>query len=83
LNRADWPGGVALVNGVECPFAGNVSMDLITLDVTALPAGAVKAGDYVTLIGDSLDIDRVGKLGRTIGYEILTSLGPRYKRVAR
>lgn len=82
-NRTDWPGGIALVNGVECPYAGNVSMDLVTLDVTALPAGAVKAGDYVTLIGDSLDIDRVGKLGRTIGYEILTALGPRYTRVIR
>lgn len=82
-NRADWPGGIALVNGVECPFAGNVSMDLITIDVTALPDGSVKAGDFVTLIGDALDIDRVGALGRTIGYEILTSLGPRYKRIAR
>lgn len=82
-NRADWPGGIALVNGVECPFAGNVSMDLITLDVTALPAGSVKTGDFVTLIGDDLDIDRVGALGRTIGYEILTSLGPRYKRITR
>lgn len=80
-NRAEWPGGLALVNGIECPYVGNVSMDLITLDVTALPDGAVKAGDLVTLIGDSLDIDRVGALGRTIGYEILTSLGPRYRRV--
>lgn len=82
-NRADWPGGIALVNGVECPYAGNVSMDLITIDVTALPQGSVKAGDLVTLIGDALDIDRVGALGRTIGYEILTSLGPRYARVIR
>jgi alanine racemase len=82
-NKPGHPGGIALVCGVECPYAGNVSMDLITLDVTDLPEGAVKPGDFVTLIGDSLDIDRVGGLGKTIGYEILTSLGPRYRRVLK
>lgn len=82
-NKPGHPGGIARVAGVECPYAGNVSMDLITVDVTALPEGAVKPGDYATLIGDSLDIDRVGSLGKTIGYEILTSLGPRYRRVCR
>lgn len=72
-------GGSAVVAGVECPFAGNVSMDLITLDVTDLPA--VKPGDFATLIGDGLDVDRVGASGKTTGYEILTSLGKRYRRV--
>lgn len=82
-NKPGHPGGIALVAGVECPYAGNVSMDLITVDVTDLAEGAVKAGDHVTLIGDALDIDRVGALGKTIGYEILTSLGPRYRRIVK
>lgn len=79
-NNPRHTGGSAIVAGVECPFAGNVSMDLITLDVTELPEGAVKPGDLATLIGDSLDIDRVGAAGRTLGYEILTNLGKRYRR---
>ena len=29
--------GMALVAGRPCPFAGNVSMDLITVDVTDVP----------------------------------------------
>lgn len=77
-NNPNHRGGSAIVAGVECPFAGNVSMDLITLDVTDLPA--VKPGDFATLIGDGLDVDRVGASGKTTGYEILTSLGKRYRR---
>jgi alanine racemase len=49
--------------------------------VTALPEGAIGPGDRVTLIGDGLDIDRVGAAADTIGYEILTNLGKRYRRV--
>lgn len=74
-------GGYAILNGHECPFAGNVSMDLITVDITHLPAGSVKPGALAVLIGDGLDIDRVGTSAKTIGYEILTSLGRRYNRV--
>lgn len=79
-NNPQHKGGSALVAGVECPFAGNVSMDLITLDITDAPEGKVKPGDFVTLIGDTLDIDRVAASARTNGYEVLTNLGRRYRR---
>ena len=79
--KPDRAGGYAIIAGRECPFAGNVSMDLITVDITRLPRGSVKIGDFATLIGDGLDIDRVGEAARTIGYEILTNLGRRYERV--
>jgi len=72
--------GLALVAGQSCPFAGNVSMDLIAVDVTDVPEAAVKRGDPVTLIGDGLTVDEVGRRAGTIGYEILTSLGRRYAR---
>lgn len=75
--------GMALVAGHSCPFAGNVSMDLITLDVTDVPEVKVKRGDTVTLIGGALTIDEVGRRAGTIGYEILTNLGTRYARVHR
>jgi alanine racemase len=74
------PGGEAIVAGQRCPFAGRVSMDLIIVDITEVPEGAVKRGDPVTLIGDSLHVDEVGRRAGTIGYEILTSLGRRYAR---
>ncbi len=73
-------GGTALVEGVPCPFAGTVSMDLIIIDVTDAPAGSARRGASVTLIGGALDLETVGAGAKTIGYEILTSLGRRHAR---
>ncbi|MGL5361653.1 MAG: alanine racemase [Bosea sp. (in: a-proteobacteria)] len=73
-------GGAAMVGGVRCPFAGTVSMDLIIVDVTDAPSDALKRGAPVSLIGGGLDLDGVGVAARTIGYEMLTSLGRRYSR---
>jgi alanine racemase len=75
--------GEVLVAGRPCPFAGNVSMDLITVDVTDIPEKDVKRGDTVTVIGGSLTVDEVGRRAGTIGYEILTNLGRRYARAYR
>ncbi|MET3892451.1 alanine racemase [Bosea sp. OAE506] len=74
------PGGTALVGGVPCPFVGSVSMDLIILDVTDAPDNASRRGEWVTLIGGALDLETVGAGAKTIGYEILTSLGRRHTR---
>ena len=80
-NKPGQKGGSALVAGHLCSFAGRISMDLITLDITDVPAGSAHVGDFATLIGDSLDIDTVGLAANSIGYEILTSLGTRYERI--
>ena len=72
--------GAAIVAGRLCPFAGRVSMDLVVLDVTEVPEAEARRGAAVTLIGDALDIDEVGRRAGTIGYEILTDLGARYAR---
>lgn len=77
------PGGSAIVAGKLCPIAGRVSMDLMTIDVSELPDGAVRRGDMVTLIGDDLTLDEVARGAGTIAYEVLTSLGRRYHRVYR
>lgn len=73
-------GGSALVGGVRCPFVGTVSMDLIIIDVSDAPAEAARRGAPVTLIGGELDLEAVGSGAKTIGYEILTSLGRRHAR---
>ena len=73
-------GGSAIVAGERCPFAGRVSMDLITVDVTHLPEGSIRRGDYAELLGERIGVDDMAQQGRTNGYEILTSLGQRYAR---
>lgn len=70
----------AYFDGVRLPFLGRVSMDSIILDISALPAGRLKAGDMVELIGPSQDVDHAAVGAGTIGYEVLTSLGHRFHR---
>jgi alanine racemase len=77
--------GRAVIKGrqgdVQVPIAGRVSMDLITLDVSALPAEDCQPGMSVTLLGGGIDIDVQAAKAGTIAYEFLTQLGRRYRRV--
>jgi alanine racemase len=74
-------GADAIVAGIRCSVAGRISMDLLAIDVTDVPADKVKRGDLVTLLGDGITVDDLAGHARTIGYEVLTSLGPRWKRI--
>jgi alanine racemase len=72
------PGADAIVGGTRCPIAGRVSMDLLAIDITALPDHSVRRGDFVTLLGSEIGVDELAAAAGTIGYEVLTSLGHRY-----
>src|SRR5438874_3636286 len=74
-------GAEVVVAGKRCPIAGRVSMDLIAVDITDLEKNAVRRGHMATLIGDGITVDELAHHFGTIGYEVLTSLGPRYARV--
>ncbi len=52
-------------------------MDLSTFDVTDRPG--LQPGDWMDLIGPG-GVDALAEQAGTNGYEILTSLGPRYLR---
>jgi len=75
------PAAEVVVAGKRCPVAGRVSMDLIAVDVTDLPDGAARRGDFATLIGEGINLDELAAAMGTIGYEVLTNLGRRYHRV--
>ena len=70
---------VAHIGDIPTPVVGRVSMDLITLDISNAPD--TRLGDEVELIGPHNDLDSVAAAAGTIGYEILTSLGRRYRRI--
>jgi alanine racemase len=74
-------GAEVVVAGKRCPIAGRVSMDLIAVDITDLEKNAVRRGHMATLIGEGITVDELAHHFGTIGYEVLTSLGPRYARV--
>ncbi|MCF8053736.1 MAG: alanine racemase [Deltaproteobacteria bacterium] len=75
--------GEVLVQGRRCPLVGRISMDMCTIDVSRLPQCAV--GDEVVLLGSqgraSIDAEEIARHARTIGYEILCSLGKRAPRI--
>ncbi len=82
LLRSLSPRGSVWIAGRAAPLAGRVSMDLMTVDVTDLPEGAVAPGSRAELIGPNRPVDAVARDAGTIGYEILTSLGTRFARQA-
>lgn len=63
-------------NNISCPVVGRVSMDLITVDVSGLH----EVPDYLEFLGLNQKIDDLAHHASTIGHEILTSIGQRYKR---
>lgn len=71
-------GTPVLVNGVRCHLAGRVSMDMLTVDLTACPDAQV--GDEVELWGTSLPVNEVAEHCDTISYTLLTCLLPRVPR---
>ncbi|MDK2774523.1 MAG: alanine racemase, partial [Tabrizicola sp.] len=59
-----------------CPLVGRVSMDLVTVDITDL----AELPRSLDILGPNQGIDALAADAGTIGYELLTGLGPRYTR---
>jgi alanine racemase len=74
-----------LVEGVRCEMVGRVSMDMVTVDLTPVPAAHI--GSEVTLWGRGpggavLPIDEVAHAAGTVGYELMCALALRVPTVA-
>jgi alanine racemase len=67
-----------LVQGQATRVVGRVSMDMLTVDLSALPDAGV--GSNVILWGDDLPIDDVAAAAGTIGYELMCGLTSRVRR---
>jgi alanine racemase len=73
-------GTPVLVDGVRTRTLGRVSMDMIAVDLTPVPAAGF--GSEVTLWGRAahgavLPIDEVAATAGTVGYELMCALAPR------
>jgi alanine racemase len=69
-----------LVDGVRTRTLGRVSMDMLAVDLTPVPAAQI--GSEVTLWGRGphgalLGIDEVARKAGTIGYELMCALAQR------
>lgn len=70
--------GWGVLHGNEVRLAGRISMDLMCLDVTDAPRA--REGDMVEILGLGQDPDDMAAAAGTIGYEVLTRLGRRFRR---
>lgn len=73
-------GTPVLVEGVRTRVVGRVSMDMLTVDLSPVPAAGM--GSQVTLWGRAgngalLSIDEVAAAAGTVGYELMCALAPR------
>jgi alanine racemase len=68
-----------IVDGVRTRIVGNVSMDMITVDLSMIPNAHV--GSKVTIWGEGLSIDEVAQSAGTVGYELMCALAPRVQVV--
>lgn len=68
-------GTPASVLGVRVPTVGRVSMDMLCVDLSAVPHADV--GAEVELWGGQIPIDEVAAAAGTVGYELMCALAPR------
>jgi alanine racemase len=75
--------GEVLVHGQRAPIVGRVSMDLVTIDVTDIPAAAL--GDEVILIGrqgeEIITAEELATKTDTISYEVFCRIAKRVPRI--
>lgn len=75
--------GEVLIRGRRCPVLGNVCMNMIMVDVSAVPS--VAADDVATLIGrdgmNTVTADDLAVIIGTINYEVVTRINPLLPRI--
>ena len=68
-------GAPTWVEGQIAPLVGAVSMDMLEIDITDIPAAGL--GSLVELWGKNLPVNRVAAACGTIGYELICALARR------
>ncbi len=72
-----------LIKGQRCRVLGNVTMDMLMVDVTRVPG--VNVGDEVVVVGrqgsEEITLKELADLAGTIDYEICTQINARVPRV--
>jgi alanine racemase len=63
------------VDGQASGTVGRVSMDMLAVDLTHLPAAGI--GSKVVLWGEGVAIETVADAAGTIGYELMCAVAPR------
>jgi len=63
------PGTPMLIQGVRCPLVGEVCMNMLMVDISAVPLSA--PGDRVVLWGEELPVEHIAQCSGTIPSDVL------------
>jgi alanine racemase len=69
------------LRGFGVPLIGRVSMDTVTVDVTDVPESLLTPDATFHVLDELQDVNALAAQAGTNAYEILTSLGNRYRRL--
>ncbi len=70
--RTAQPGTLVVVNDMSVPVVGRISMDMLTVDLSACPNA--HEGDEVILWGEQLAVENLAKSSSTIAYTLLCGI---------
>lgn len=74
---------ILYIDGIRAPIIGRISMDMTMVDASLVPRDKLFLGQQVEIIGPNSKISHLSNYAQTNEYEILTSLGGRFKRIYR
>lgn len=72
-------GTPVLVGGKLCPIIGRISMDMLTIDVSA--HANCNIGDKAILWGDGLPVERIANYASSRPWQLLTNISKRVSRI--
>jgi alanine racemase len=81
LHRTIGRQGEGMIDGVPVPVVGRISMDTTAFNLSELPQSPDSIeGLYIDVVNSQLTVDLLARRTGALGYEVLTSLGGRYRR---
>lgn len=80
LNRTIGKGARGRLGNVDVPVVGRISMDTTIFDVTRASLPEEPESAYITVLDEKMTVGAVTERAGALGYEVLTSLGHRYRR---
>jgi alanine racemase len=75
VHRSLPSGAPVLIQGLQVPLVGRVSMDMITVDLRPVPKARI--GDAVRIWGEGVPIENVAARAGTLAYELMCGLTQR------
>jgi alanine racemase len=73
--------GLCYISEYEAPILGQISMDLIVLDVSKIPNYKLYLGAEVEILGKNMSIKQMATYANTTCHDVLISLSNRIQRV--